>query len=193
VRFRSGSRDDPATRSRPPMDAPKGKNPPFAIFAGPRAGCSRDSATVQAEKERSRAKPDRSSLRVSPIPRRPEGLAARSGASLGLMLTLRYGRSAAVSYGVRTRFDGHADTPGTIGRRLASDRRSPRSEHAPAHKQSRLFRDCVSNRSLPKVEPNAVVSILNSELCGIERTLDLQRWYGEYSRRCIDVPLGSES
>jgi len=114
VRFRSGSRDDPATRSRPPMDAPKGKNPPFAIFAGPRAGCSRDSATVQAEKERSRAKPDRSSLRVSPIPRRPEGLAARSGASLGLMLTLRYGRSAAVSYGVRTRFDGHADTPGTI-------------------------------------------------------------------------------
>ena len=85
MRFRSGSRDDPATRSRPPMDAPKGKNPPFAIFAGPRAGCSRDSATVQAEKERSRAKPDRSSLRVSPIPRRPEGLAARSSASLGVM------------------------------------------------------------------------------------------------------------
>jgi hypothetical protein len=42
-------------------------------------------------RERSRPPGDRSSLRVSPIPRRPRGLAARSGASLGLMLTLRYG------------------------------------------------------------------------------------------------------
>jgi hypothetical protein len=165
---------------------------PLCDLEGPRAGCSRDSASVQAESKRSRAKPDRSSLRVSPFRGAP-GLAARSGTSLGLMLTLRYGRSAAVSYGVRTRFDGHADTRGTIGHRLASDRRSPRSEDAPAHKQSRLFRDCVSNRSSSKVELNAVVSILNSELSGIERTLDLRRWYGEYSRRCIHVPLGSES
>jgi hypothetical protein len=41
--------------------------------------------------KRSRAKPDRYSLRVPPIPRRPQGLAARRGASLGLMLTLKYG------------------------------------------------------------------------------------------------------
>jgi hypothetical protein len=46
---------------------------PLCDLEGPRAGCSRDSASVQADRERSRAKPDRSSLRVSPIPMRPEG------------------------------------------------------------------------------------------------------------------------
>jgi hypothetical protein len=38
---------------------------------------------------RSRPKGVRSSLRVSPIPMRPEGLPARKGKELGLMLTLK--------------------------------------------------------------------------------------------------------
>jgi hypothetical protein len=64
---------------------------PLCDLEGPRAGCSRDSASVHAESERSRAKARPFSLRVSPTAALPQGSLHRNGGELGLMLTRRYG------------------------------------------------------------------------------------------------------
>jgi len=63
---------------------------PLCDLEGPRAGCSRDSASVQAGRERSRAKPVRSSLRVSPTAAHPQGCLHQKGESMRLLLKPRY-------------------------------------------------------------------------------------------------------
>jgi hypothetical protein len=52
---------------------------PLCDLEGPRAGCSRDSASVHAESERSRAKARPFSLRVSPTAALPQGSLHRRG------------------------------------------------------------------------------------------------------------------
>jgi hypothetical protein len=65
-------------------------------------GCSRDSALVHADRERSRPEGDRSSLRVSPTAALARGSLHRNGGELGLMIKL--------SYGVTLRAEGLGNT-----------------------------------------------------------------------------------